>query len=357
MFIVGLMVTALTLNPAIACHFCGGGWNGGGYYGYYPAYDSYSSGCGDCGGCEVVVDDCGGCGGCDSCGGCDACGVEVKDGESDAAPEAAPQAPPETRADERPQLPATQPEQPATVDRPVDAAPLTPMAPPQEAPVTPPAETTPPADDLFNGSEATPAAETPAATEPAIEPAATEPAATEPADDLFGTPETPAETPAETPTTDPAAPAETPAADESSDDLFGGTEESATETPAATDSAPAETPAADEAPAEGAAPEDGKAEGSDDIFGARNVLREAGGLASNEMRMWVDNTGHYAVNARLIRFVDNSVQLMKHNGRTTTVSLNRLSERDLQFVNRQASAQKSATTQTAQVTISPAFAN
>jgi hypothetical protein len=86
-------------------------------------------------------------------------------------------------------------------------------------------------------------------------------------------------------------------------------------------------------------------------------LREAGGLASNEMRMWVDNTGHYSVNARLIRFAGNSVQLMKDNGRTTTVRLNRLSERDLQFVNRQASAQKSATMQTAQVTMSHGMAN
>ena len=33
---------------------------------------------------------------------------------------------------------------------------------------------------------------------------------------------------------------------------------------------------------------------------------------------------------------------------TTTVPLNRLSERDLQFVNRQASAQKASTMQTAQ---------
>jgi hypothetical protein len=78
-------------------------------------------------------------------------------------------------------------------------------------------------------------------------------------------------------------------------------------------------------------------------------MREAGGLDSSEMRMWVDNTGKYSVNARLIRFLDGHVRLMKDTGRTTTVALNRLSERDLEFVNRQASAQKATAVQTAQV--------
>ena len=104
-----------------------------------------------------------------------------------------------------------------------------------------------------------------------------------------------------------------------------------------------------------AAPAEGeKAAEDDDLFGAaRGVLREAGGLDSTEMRVWVDNTGHYSVNARLIRFVDGKVQLMKENGRTTTVPLNRLSQRDLQFVNRQASAHQATTTQTAQATTPP----
>jgi hypothetical protein len=88
------------------------------------------------------------------------------------------------------------------------------------------------------------------------------------------------------------------------------------------------------------------------------VLHEAGGLASNEMRMWVDNTGSYSVNARLVRFSDGHVRLMKENGRMTTVPLSRLSERDLQFVNRQASAQKATTMQTAQVSAAmPGLAN
>ena len=360
-FIVGLMVLALTFNPAMACHFCGGG--GYGYYSYQPVY--YSSGCGGCGGSEVVVsDDCGGCGdcgSCDDCGssdGCDSCGGEVVESStSETKQESAPKPPVETPTEVRPELPATQPEQPATVERPVDIAPVEPALPPHPAPV---ATSVPPVEDLFNGTEpATPPAETPVveaptATEaPATEAPATEPA-TEPADDLFSPP---AEEPAETTPAESAAPAETPATEEATDDLFGGTESTET-TPPATDAAPPATDAPAETPAEAPAEGEQPAEETDDIFGARNVLQEAGGLASNEMRMWVDNTGSYSVNARLVRFVDGHVRLMKENGRTTTVPLNRLSERDLQFVNRQATAQKATTLQTVQVTsVSSAVSN
>ena len=54
MFVVGSMVLALALNPAYACHYCGG-W--GGYYGYggYGHYGYDCGGYGGCGGCEVVV--------------------------------------------------------------------------------------------------------------------------------------------------------------------------------------------------------------------------------------------------------------------------------------------------------------
>ena len=67
------------------------------------------------------------------------------------------------------------------------------------------------------------------------------------------------------------------------------------------------------------------------------------GLASSEMRTWVDNTGRYSCNGRLVRFMDGYVRLMKDNGHTTTVPLHRLSGTDLAFVNRQASAQPKAT--------------
>lgn len=356
MVIVGLMVLTLTVNPAAACRWCGG-W-GGGYYAYAPAYYyGYDYGCGGgCGGCEVVVSDCGGCGssetsssgdGCGSitsCDTCDSCGEEavVESTPSESKSEPAPvdideMDPPqgpvtEAPADVRPSLlPATPPQQPATVERPIEVAPLTPpVVPPAVepiAPVTPPADpitepaATPPAtDDLFNSPEL-----------PATEPPVTEP--TPPAaeaDDLFGLPASEPTDP-----TEPAAPLEDPTADPA-DDLFD------MEAPATTEPAPAE-----EAPAESEAPAEENTE--DDIFGAREILREAGGLASNETRVWVDNTGHYSVKARLVRFVDGKVQLLKDNGRTTTVALDRLSERDLQFVNRQASAHKATMTQTVQL--------
>ena len=70
MFVVGLMIVGLSVNPAVACHFCGGGF----FSSYAPVYYG-GYGCGGCGGCGVVVyDDCGGCGDCGSCGGCDSCG-------------------------------------------------------------------------------------------------------------------------------------------------------------------------------------------------------------------------------------------------------------------------------------------
>lgn len=66
------------------------------------------------------------------------------------------------------------------------------------------------------------------------------------------------------------------------------------------------------------------------------------------MREWVDNTGTFNCQARLVRFLDGKVQLLKDNGRTTTVSLSRLSENDIRFVERQASAQQASALQTAQ---------
>lgn len=338
MFAVGSMVLALTLNPAYACHYCGGGWGGyyGGYYGGYSSYYGYGydcGGCGGCGGCGAVVHD--DCGSCDSCGGCDSCeGDVVEEHGAVAAPEMAPQAPPET---------PIQPQRPATVDRPIDAAPA------PSLPVQPEVETqpVPPADDLFNGTEATtppPTTDAPVVTPPAVVPPAVEEPAAAPAtespaeDDLFGgaTEETtpPAETPAETPATD--TPAE--------DDLFGGATEETTP-PADTETPPADTPA-EEPPADDETP---KAEETDDIFGASGrVLREKGGLASAEMRLWVDNTGTYSCHGRLVKFMDGHVRIMKANGRTTTVPLYRLSPSDLSFVNRQATAQKAERFQTAQ---------
>jgi hypothetical protein len=172
-------------------------------------------------------------------------------------------------------------------------------------PTPPPAETTP-SEDLF--SAPSPESTPPAATE--LPPAAEEPAAPA-ADDLFEPSEPAAES---------AAPAETPS-EPAGDDLFGP---------------PAETAPAEEAPAEEA-----PAEEEDDLFGdAGTILRQPGGLASVELRGWIDNTGAHSCRGRMIKMLDGKVQLLKDNGRTTTVSLSRLSEADLAFVNRQASAHR-----------------
>ena len=69
--IVGLLVVMMTINPAWACHYCGGGGWHGGYYQYRGPV--YYSGCGGggsscCGGGYVVVDDCDSCQPCGGCG-------------------------------------------------------------------------------------------------------------------------------------------------------------------------------------------------------------------------------------------------------------------------------------------------
>jgi hypothetical protein len=135
------------------------------------------------------------------------------------------------------------------------------------------------------------------------------------------------------------------------------------ETPATPEAKPADKPAA--APAEEKKPadtnkkDDKKAEEKDPLFGAApSILHEAGGLASNEMRLWTDNTGSFTCHGRMIRFADGNVRLLKDNGHTTTVPLARLSTGDLEFVNRQASAQQAEVGKTAQApTILPTLAN
>jgi hypothetical protein len=148
--------------------------------------------------------------------------------------------------------------------------------------------------------------------------------------------------------TPPAEKPSTPAAD----DLFG--------TPLSEPAAPAEKKSeapkepATSAPAEGdkGAPAEKDKKKDDDLFGGFGaILREPGGLASNEMRHWVDNTGRFTCEGRLTRVLDGQVQLLKDNGHPSTVALGRLSENDLAFVYRQASAERSQSVdQTAQYT-------
>jgi hypothetical protein len=183
--------------------------------------------------------------------------------------------------------------------------------------------------------------ETPAGTTPATTPAPTTPMPTGGGlEDLFGptgggtTPPAGGGTtppagggapPAGTGET-PAATGTTPAGRGAAEDLFG---------PTPTGGQPATTPPATDRPA--TTPTD------TDLFKELKesaVLREAGGLASDQNREWIDNTGQYKTRGRLIAFLDGHVRLLKENGRTTTVPLVRLSENDLDFVNRQASAQR-----------------
>jgi SLA1 homology domain 1, SHD1 len=193
-----------------------------------------------------------------------------------------------------------------------------------------------------------------------VEKPMTPPQPTPPADDLFGAPSKPADTgndlfggatdskPAPAAEKDTFKPAEEPKlVPPAADDLFG--------TPLSEPAAPAEKKmdAPKAAPAEGEkAPADKDKKKDDDLFGGFGaILREPGGLSSNEMRHWVDNTGNFTCEGRLTRVMDGQVQLLKDNGHNATVPLGRLSENDLAFVYRQASAERSQSTdQTAQYT-------
>ncbi|MCH2117272.1 MAG: hypothetical protein MK161_06190, partial [Pirellulales bacterium] len=68
------------------------------------------------------------------------------------------------------------------------------------------------------------------------------------------------------------------------------------------------------------------------------ILGEPGGLASDELRFWVDNTGRFSCRGRMVRMSNGHVRIVKETGKTTTVPFYRLSQADLRFVTRQASA-------------------
>jgi 3-oxoacyl-ACP reductase-like protein len=113
------------------------------------------------------------------------------------------------------------------------------------------------------------------------------------------------------------APAPAPAAD-SLDDLFN---------------APA-----DAAPAAPAAP----AEKLDDIFGSapaaqQNVVSielkpQVDPLEESRERVWIDNTGSFSTQGRLIEIGEDFIRLMKENGRTCTVPMDRLCPADAVYV-------------------------
>lgn len=366
---VGVLVTLMVIDPAVACWNCGSGYSSSWGYGgsYCCSYESSccSSPCQSCGGEVVVVSEpCGGCSGCQSCGG-DGQMMQNQGAGQTSQPTMAPQ-PPAGRPMTTPPVPmqpaapsgaSSNKMMPSTVNKPMETTPA-PSLPPQ-GPTNAAVPST--------GSERA-STNTPKATEkPAIPPQAA------PAEDLFGAPSKPSdtgsdlfggasdsrpstakETPAESNSTKMPAltpPVEKPAAP-AADDLFG--------TPLSEPAAPAEKKSDDtkgpamNAPKEGdkPAPADKDKKKDDDLFGGFGaILREPGGLASNEMRHWVDNTGRYTCEGRLTRVMDGQVQMLKDNGHNSTVPLGRLSEADLAFVYRQASAERSQSAdQTAQYT-------
>jgi len=148
----------------------------------------------------------------------------------------------------------------------------------------PPADAAPaPAEDLF--SDPIPVAPVPAKQAPAV-------------DDFFGEPLAPAPAPAEAPMDDlfgePALPAPADAAP-AADDIFGAP--------------PATEPAA---PVKNAL---------DDLFGE-----------NSRFRVWIDNTGEFSTEGRLVEIGADYIRLLKGNGRICTVPNRRLCSADASFI-------------------------
>jgi len=148
-----------------------------------------------------------------------------------------------------------------------------------------------------------------------------EPATTDPIEDILGTPATDETTPSLDLGTPP---------DNDLNDIFGdpGTGDPGTsdpDIPTFDPIIPETSPETDESPS-------GEEEVDlDDLFGSVNPSDkdDAG------MRNWVDNTGLYKVQARLVTIRHNEIRLIKANGRKTTVAIRRLSNNDLRYVQQQ----------------------
>ena len=333
--LVATLVAVLVIDPATACHYCGN------YWGYWEPCGGYCEPVSCCGGCEYEVVHSAPCG-------CDG-DVDYEGPSSDSAPHEMQQPSGE------PMMPHSGP---TDVRRPVDRMPAPRL----------PADLTPPQDEPMRPSRDEPMMEEPAArsTPTADELFGPLPPA-EPADDMFAPSETPAMPPEEEP---PAREEETPATDDryapaeepsepSDDDMFAPSTDEPSE-PMPTDDAeePAEEPAdegfdffdaptgesepaTEEEPMEEEEPAAPAEQDDNDIFGGFGaILREPGGFASDELRRWVDDTGRYSCRGRLLRVLDGKVQLLKENGRTTTVTFGRLCQNDIEFIHRQASAQR-----------------
>ncbi len=266
---------------------------------------------------------------------------------------------------------------PPPVDEPAEPAEPAEPTPPEEPespkPVDEPEEPAekPPAKKVVK-EEPAPAEPKPTEPKPTEPPAKPEPAKPDTTlDDLFG--DLPAEEaapkeamPAETPDTGdnlddlfgpPAEekPAAKPA-EESLDDLFGPPAEKPPAEKPPAEKPPAEKPPAEKPPAEKPPAEKPPAEkppadkpaadagNLDDLFGPPAAKKPAAADPFGDstqwqplelpMRLWVDNTGSYQVRARLLVVTSDGVRLLKENGRTTTVSVLRLSNADQSYVDR-----------------------
>ncbi len=62
------------------------------------------------------------------------------------------------------------------------------------------------------------------------------------------------------------------------------------------------------------------------------VLDSLTGLDNTELRTWVDNTGGFRTEGRLIKIGEDYVKLRKNNGKTCTVPISRLSQEDSEYV-------------------------
>jgi len=187
----------------------------------------------------------------------------------------------------------------------------------------------PPMDDLFGAPAAEPAL-------PAAEPAGA------PVDDLFGAPVAEPAVPAEAPAAGgamddlfgdkPNAPADVdpPAAGKGMDDLFGAPAADApADAPA--DAAPAAAEDIFGVPAAAVPAAEPAKDAVDDLFGSQQT-EPVDPLANSRIRVWIDNTGEFSTEGRLIEISSDYIRLAKANGKTCTVPNSRLCPADVAYV-------------------------
>ena len=92
----------------------------------------------------------------------------------------------------------------------------------------------------------------------------------------------------------------------------------------------------DDAPA-GDEPSESPGGDLDDLFGGKRPA--AGATVSRSVRTWMDNTGKYQTEAKLVHIAIDHIKLLKSNGKISTVPLRRLSVGDFDYVQMQASLQ------------------